>query len=345
MDPLLVALQVLAATAALVVAYAAAFLYEDEEKQVEDRLQAWWVRLSDLDGGLVEKAREVLRKSYEIADRVANRMLGDNIISWRAISTSVVVSYCVTAALVIATSPFWVDAYHNPSSILLTIAGDSIRYDMFCFALIAGTGIPTILRGRSPTTAAVLALLVPTVVVFARVSRPYIHDLPSYLISAASGSTIWINLLTDYLALSQMRNDMRKLGKRYPISTAILAPIKMAVLIGAMLWIIDQVKFYHAQISFPPDVQYRWTENSASLLVASTPAILFSCFAFVVPVALVIGRASVLFVSRFVYAAHRHRLIQNKKLLWTSAVVLSAVSGYDAIGTTLVALVAGKPPI
>ena len=81
------ALALLAILGGIMLAYAAAFLYENEERQVADRLAAWWVSLEDLSGGVIPKGRALLRKAFDMADRQLDRLLGPQLFSWQALAT------------------------------------------------------------------------------------------------------------------------------------------------------------------------------------------------------------------------------------------------------------------
>jgi hypothetical protein len=75
----------LAGTALL---YIAAFLYEDDERRIENRLQEFWVRVDDLAKQSLSKHAAFLQEISRFTDGVFDRIFGHELLSFRALSVS-----------------------------------------------------------------------------------------------------------------------------------------------------------------------------------------------------------------------------------------------------------------
>ena len=73
----------------LVVLFAAIFLYEDEEKRIQNKLEEWWVALSDKGIKSRSLAAVFMQETAKLTGRGFDRLLGDRLISLRFIVSSI----------------------------------------------------------------------------------------------------------------------------------------------------------------------------------------------------------------------------------------------------------------
>lgn len=80
--------RVLAGTIGAILIYVAFFLYEDEHGKLQNKLEEWWVRVSDLQTAAVSRVTALLQTMAAVATEVLDLLFGDNLISLRAFGAS-----------------------------------------------------------------------------------------------------------------------------------------------------------------------------------------------------------------------------------------------------------------
>src|SRR5713101_120402 len=83
--------------------YPALFLYEDEQGQIQNKLEEWWVRSSDKQSAVLSRHATFMRQIAGLCTDALDRLFGSKFISARAFSVSVcysMASVCATMATV-----------------------------------------------------------------------------------------------------------------------------------------------------------------------------------------------------------------------------------------------------
>lgn len=73
----------------LVIIYAALFLYEDEERRIQDKLDEWWINLRDMESASRSRALAFTQEVAKLTGRGFDRLLGKSLISLRFAVSSI----------------------------------------------------------------------------------------------------------------------------------------------------------------------------------------------------------------------------------------------------------------
>jgi hypothetical protein len=87
-----VVVRVLAGIAGVLFVYAAVFLYEDEQGKLQNRLEQWWIEISDREKTATSRYAVFMQEVARVAAGLFDRLLGAKLFSWRALKVSVVFS-------------------------------------------------------------------------------------------------------------------------------------------------------------------------------------------------------------------------------------------------------------
>jgi hypothetical protein len=77
-----------AGLAGALLVYAAIFLYEDEQGKIQNRLEDWWVRVSDAEKTATSRYAVFMREVAKAATGLFDRLFGPKLVSWRALRAS-----------------------------------------------------------------------------------------------------------------------------------------------------------------------------------------------------------------------------------------------------------------
>jgi hypothetical protein len=80
--------RVLAGIAGMLFVYAAVFLYEDEQGKLQNRLEQWWIEISDREKTATSRYAVFMQEVARIASDLFDRLLGAKLFSWRAFKVS-----------------------------------------------------------------------------------------------------------------------------------------------------------------------------------------------------------------------------------------------------------------
>jgi len=92
------AARLIAGAAGVLFLYAALFLYEDEQGGLQNKLEEWWVKISDRQSTAVSRYAAFMQQIATLATSALDRLLGKKIVSLRTIQVSIVfsaASYCL----------------------------------------------------------------------------------------------------------------------------------------------------------------------------------------------------------------------------------------------------------
>jgi hypothetical protein len=289
-------LQALSLATGLVLIYAAAFLYEDEERRVQDTLALWWIRLHELEGGMLPKASALLAKSNEIVSSFMARLLGPKIVSIHFVAVSMVLSFAAGPLVFgIGTLVLEITSLRNALVALgLVLLG----------AVLTWRALMPLKTGRAPVRLAMsLSLLLSLSALFRWDDRPEVRSL--FVLIA------FLSIASDAVVTVLLRKLLESIGARSPVIFALIAPPSVYAAVAAM-------SFMSIFVLGP----FSWV----LLLVSNLPSLFFVSLVLLMPFVLIVGRPILTLLDRGVYTLQRNNVVQNKKLLWTlAALCLSAV--------------------
>src|ERR1700674_45971 len=75
-----------------VLIYAALFLYKDEERQIQDRINDWQIRVKRMQMGSLSHAATFMREVARLTIQGFNRLFGERLFSLRFVAVSVYLS-------------------------------------------------------------------------------------------------------------------------------------------------------------------------------------------------------------------------------------------------------------
>lgn len=104
MTTLIVIARVFAFIGGVILAYGGAVLKEDEERFVQNTLEAWWVRIDDLRRNAIGTHVALTREAASLANAIIDRFFGVTLFSARSFATSACLSF---VSVHIATSIIW----------------------------------------------------------------------------------------------------------------------------------------------------------------------------------------------------------------------------------------------
>jgi hypothetical protein len=289
-------LQAVSLLAGLVLVYSAAFLYEDEERRVQDTLALWWIRLHELEGGMLPKASALLGKSNEVVSSFMARLLGPKIISIHFIAVSMVLSFAA-GPLVFGIGTL---VFDTPSLRIALVALGSLLLG----AVLTWRALMPLKTGRPPVRLAMsLSLLLSMSALFRWDDRPVVRSL-FVLVT-------FLSIASDAVVTVLLRKLIKSIGARSPVIFAFIAPPSVYAAVAVM-------SFMSIVVLGP----FSWV----LLLLSNLPSLFFVSLVFLMPFVLLVGRPILTLLDRGVYTLQRNNVVQNKKLLWTlAALCLSAV--------------------
>ena len=83
-----ISIRVLAGLAGVLFIYAAIFLYEDEQGKLQNRLEQWWIEISDRELTVPSRYAAFMQEVAKVAAEIFDRLLGDKLFSWHAFKAS-----------------------------------------------------------------------------------------------------------------------------------------------------------------------------------------------------------------------------------------------------------------
>ncbi len=85
-------LRILSGLAGLLAIYAAAFLYEDEQGKLQNRLEQWWIAISDKQKTAASRYAIFMQEVARVANELFDKLFGPKLFSWHALKVSAVFS-------------------------------------------------------------------------------------------------------------------------------------------------------------------------------------------------------------------------------------------------------------
>ncbi len=291
--------QLVCLTEGIAATYAAAFLYEDDEKRIQDSLAGWWVALRDLEGGMIPRARALIGKSNEVVESFLGHLFGEKIVSVRFFSVAVVLSQIPLVSI------FGVVPLFSALDTVLPHGLSEWYGDLLLFVILGppiGMTVLALRRGEwfGRIAAGLLLLVVGTV-----------------LFPAGDNSRWWfvkmvfLGILSNAAITAVLRAFLRSFGAEAPIVFAISVPfgVYAIVAVAAFLSILIGGPF-----------------TPGFVVLSNVFALFCAALILVLPMVLVVGKPLVDVLNRAIYSAQRYNLIQNKKFLWAVALFFFALT-------------------
>jgi hypothetical protein len=120
--------------------YFAVFLYEDQDGRIQNKLEGWWIRISDQQNVAISRNVVFVRVVASLATKVFDRLFGNKILSARAVFASVCFSLAswflaeLSWLLAFRTEDFWITfELHHPMVLPVCILGFAV---FLCLGLL-----------------------------------------------------------------------------------------------------------------------------------------------------------------------------------------------------------------
>jgi hypothetical protein len=297
--------RVVAAVIAAIAFYFALFLYEDEEKQWQNRLDSLWVAIYDRARLTTSTTTALINTIAAAYSNFLDRLFGRRLLSLQAVSFSLNLSLTgLFAALIVGN---WI--FPSPANDPMPLKGFLILLVWFGFsAMLAATssGIWSRLYSLMPI------LLIAFVMTFGLLSHGKGHNTdPSVrLMYSQLPFLLGLSLLSDCLAIIILRKLVSFI--RTAVSSSRIAVMCLSVIAFCALITVVPVRIAAHLSDIPRAVVNR---PLGLLLAMNVPTILFC----LLPVALLsfvlIHRLTWPLVSRLIYPVTRHNIFMNRKIM------------------------------
>lgn len=163
MEAVIAVLQVLATIGGALLCYAGAFLYEDEEENVQNILEQWWVKLDDRRARAIAAHVAFTRKAARMLSYLLNHLFGHRLLSVRAIATSGCLSFVSFLGAVKYLDAGGTDAVIATGSLMNGRLAQDIHATVFGFAGI----FATLLKPQAPLLLDGVAIMAIVAVIIA----------------------------------------------------------------------------------------------------------------------------------------------------------------------------------
>jgi hypothetical protein len=137
--------RIAAGVAGVLLLYAALFLYENEQGEIQNKLEEWWVRLVDRQSGALSRHTAFMQEVANLATRGFDRVFGEKLVSPQAVGVSVCYSIgsCLLAILTIG--KFWLPIWLELGQLQLVLGA------VWAAAFLALGTFPAFSHRRPPT--------------------------------------------------------------------------------------------------------------------------------------------------------------------------------------------------
>jgi len=330
-------LQILAFLGALVFAYLAAFSYEDEEGEIQDKLAGWWVRLDDAQKKTQKKLVLFIQFLTRSNSNILDTFFGSKILSFASISVSMFLSIGSAYSVILVASI---------GLLLVNFSGGGLFAILFMILIWIGlyrlatsqvrTEIPPV-RAMFYTVGILLAPGISMWVgsIFSQDSALMIVWVIAIVPLMFS---LFIAVFTDVICIAVTRFVFRVAEKSQSLLFSLSCLFGNSIFIlllaaGLPLIFILNDRFYawtFGGYSRNITLDEQFLGISALLVLASNlPSLVSSVYFVVASIVLLMGRFVGATLARLVYSGHRFKLVKNKKLMWSLCGTLLTASGFE----------------
>jgi len=320
--------QLLALLGGLVLGYLAAFTYENEDGEIQDKLAKWWIELDDLKTEKVKRQVAFIERVSETCSTWFDVVFGERLFSKRAVAVSMCVSlgtFMILGSVFILLLELVGITYHLSSQYKNDLLLGLLFIPLVGLLLFWLAIAPA--RGKAPpiktmyVICSVLGLLILGSITTAQ-STIALMLFPGVALGLALG------IVTDLLSIAITRRVLRSRLRESPAkyfallvgSLAVVAAIAGGLPFGLIG--LSHAGFAGAggQLSRTGDLQLLliWLMLPGSIALASNlPSFLSVLAFFLVAAGFLLGRMLWPTLSRVVYAGHRYRIVEKKTVLWS----------------------------
>lgn len=273
--------------------YAALFLYETEEDQIQSVIEAWWIRAIDARPLAIGRHIKLIQAVALKASIIIDALFGSRLISARAVGAS---AWFVTALIIFTLLEI------NIYLPLVFLSLMLIRWPWLSYVSLA----------LAPTLFVAVGLLLSAIS-----QGDFLDQLVGPLVFSLLVIVFVLLFTVIMLVTIAYRIAVRKLALLYlPVPALALTVIYASIAAGSIYF-----PFALSDPLFESDPMLRdWL--AILLLVATLPIILLIALL----LSLLGHRLVWPVVSRLAYAAQRHKLVRRKPLLWTLSLSLLTAS-------------------
>ncbi len=273
--------------------YYAIFSYEAQDYKIQDKLEVFWLKLSDFEEGFMSKLSSLTGKSVELLQGFLLRLFGNKVISWKYISLSSIISV---------------------TSFSFFKAIDEEILNFYPAFLIFFSAIIIVIRYYNYDVKKHVVYLAFIFIQFFLIAFNYEFDFVD------SEEIFWfvlslllilvLGLPCNMLLTKLYLITISKYGKRYPIIVSIIIPSSIYVLYA----------FYYLASSY--DTGSFWSTYFLIiaimvLFLVLIPNFIFSHLFLLLPIILIIGKVCFTVINRALYSVQRNKFVMNKKLLFS----------------------------
>ena len=293
---------------------AALFLHENEEGQIQNKLEEWWIRLSDREKESRSWAVAFMQDVAQSTGRGFDRLLGKRLLSLRFVFISISFSL---ASIFLFVFILWPLA-HNPPA-------NATRWEAFVFFVFFAwfASVPALTDSKTLSGKVSMALWWAMIVfVLLRISNFLFRAFSVFGLGRTAGGIGYMTLLFAYSLLCDLsyivltRWVLRRISKIDRMHEIVLEIIVSLVILATLIW---APIFFGARIGryFPMAggvLLFSFVLNSIDVVVGLA--------ALMLALLLLLHRLVWPTIGRPIYAMQRFRLIKNKKLLWVIGITL-----------------------
>jgi hypothetical protein len=343
MKPLWLVLRIASVVSGILIVLISTFLYEPEEGLVQNRLEEWWVALSDAEPRALNKHTAFMVAVADFASRVFDRLFGKKLLSVRSVGVSACFSL---ASLGLVCSPglklfdwaypAYLGALYGPVIISLVVVG------MLPAALGTRLSERRWLVGVVLLCLAALAGMhsVDWFDAHARVVRETLYNAVFLLVTVGS----------DTIFIAVTRWLLRKATRFHSVARilgAILANISLAGLLVFLPTFIAWKEFT-GRVKLPDNlditdaiVRYTWFSNSREIFLTTLSGsnvldAVVACAFFILLLTLLLHRLLWPTVKRPVYVLARLGILRRRAFFLISGLLLIGAGGVSSSTLALV---------
>jgi hypothetical protein len=286
------------------------FLYEAEERVIDETL-AWWIEIDDLAQTAVKRNLAMLRIAARAVSGWLSGVFGERLLSMRAVSASLTLS--VASLFLVGFVISLLDLLRERSNVATDIVGV-----LLAALLSAALFYVAVAPGRSSLRVAVATGIVLFLCCFEVLGR-FLVGWSGFEMSAIP-TTAMLAVFSDFVVVTLTRRVATRIATTDSIGFAVIATCLNGVA-GALLIIAPlAVLIKSGPVSAPWfvfAVVMAGASNVFAAVIAFTLTVMFA--------SLVLHRVFWPIIQRPLYALWRFKLLQNRKVLFYSGVVLLTV--------------------
>lgn len=319
--------------------YIAIFIYEDSEKKIQNRLQDWWIELSDRKEKWTTKHKILIRKVTSFIEEAFISLFGEKIISRRFIAVS------LTLSLVSIYTFFY--SFYPPT--LEETKGTPIIFYYICNGLIIYLLLEALIKGfvlKSKAFELLLYLLLSIcflVIVFGSVYWGRSLGVNISIPHFSGGVTLIfiLFLLSDILFLAITRICYKYFDTLNTGSSLIIITINFC-LVTILAFYISTPKTVELLFDIPLDSYPHKAQLVSTILnISNFPAIIASGLFFLIGTTFFIHRVTWEFIKRPIYVLQRYNVISKKAMIIALGLILLKF-GIPELGPVLDKIGLGK---